>query len=70
MSVTTQVQVQGMTCQHCVTAVTEEVSAIGGVSAVDVDLSSGEVLITSDLPLEHDLIESAITEAGYTLAVT
>ena len=68
MSVTTQVQVTGMTCQHCVNAVSEEVSALAGVSAVDVDLDSGAVTITSDEPLTPVALEAAITEAGYTLS--
>ncbi len=38
---TTVWTVQGMTCSHCVAAVTEEVSAIPGVTAVEVDLESG-----------------------------
>ena len=45
---TTVWTVQGMTCGHCVAAVTEEVSAIPGVTAVDVDLESGRVTVTAD----------------------
>ena len=67
MSVITEVTVVGMTCQHCVTAVTEEVSAVSGVSAVDVDLSSGRVLITSESALVDADIAAAVAEAGYEL---
>ena len=42
--------VVGMTCGHCVNAVTEEVSAVPGVTAVDVDLASGGLTVTSDAP--------------------
>ena len=62
--------VQGMTCEHCVNAVTEEVSAIPGVQEAAVDLSSGSLTVTSADPIDFDRIESAVDEAGdYTVAV-
>ena len=51
MAVTTIYTVTGMTCGHCVSAVTEEISAIDGVGDVRVDLGSGAVTVTSDAPL-------------------
>ena len=68
MSVTTEYVVSGMHCQHCVTSVTEEVSAIPGVTDVHVDLDSGELVVTSDIDLFFSDIEAAIDEAGYTVA--
>ena len=68
---TTTFAVSGMTCAHCVAAVTEEVSALSGVSAVDVDLNAGgasQVTVTSNAPLSLDAIREAVDEAGYTLA--
>jgi copper chaperone len=68
---TTTFAVSGMTCAHCVAAVTEEVSALSGVSAVDVDLNVGgesRVTVTSSGPLSLDAIREAVDEAGYTLA--
>lgn len=65
MSTTTTVTVTGMTCGHCVASVREEVSELAGVSAVDVDLASGRVDITSDAPLDADDIARAVAEAGY-----
>jgi len=68
---TTTFAVSGMTCAHCVAAVTEEVSALSGVSAVDVDLKVGgasQVTVTSSGPLSLDAIREAVDEAGYTLA--
>ena len=62
--------VEGMTCAHCVSSVTEEVSGIGGVSGVAVQLEVGgasRVEVTSDAPVMIDDIRAAITEAGYTL---
>jgi copper ion binding protein len=64
---TTTWSVEGMTCQHCVNAVTQEVSAIAGVTAVAVDLESGQVSITSEDALETDDVAAAIDEAGYIL---
>ena len=60
--------VTGMTCQHCVASVTEELSAIDAVTAVDVDLSTGAVTVTSDRTLGADEVAAAVTEAGYALS--
>lgn len=61
--------VSGMTCGHCVKAVTEEVSEIAGVTDVKVDLESGRLDITSDAPIDFDRIVEAVSEAGdYTVA--
>jgi copper chaperone CopZ len=67
MSTTSRYTVVGMTCAHCVAAVTEEVSAIGGVTAVAVDLSTGDLTVTSDAPLDLTALEAAVDEAGYEL---
>ena len=64
---TTVWTVQGMTCGHCVAAVTEEVSAIDGVTAVEVDLASGRVTVTADADPAPDAMLAAVDEAGYTL---
>ena len=60
--------VVGMTCSHCVAAVTEEVGQIPGVSDIDVDLGTGGVSITSDRELRSDMVRDAVEEAGYELA--
>ena len=60
--------VTGMTCEHCVASVTEEISEIDGVRAVRVDLATGKVDVTSDQPLSPDAVRDAVTEAGYQLA--
>jgi copper chaperone CopZ len=56
--------VTGMTCGHCVKAVTEEVSAVPGVSRADVDLATGALVVTSDAPVDFDRIVEAVAEAG------
>ncbi|MEU3452332.1 cation transporter [Micromonospora sp. NPDC006766] len=65
--ITTTYQVQGMTCGHCVSAVSAEVGAIPGVSDVQVDLATGQVTVTSASPLDTDTVRAAVDEAGYDL---
>ncbi len=70
MSITT-IQVTGMTCDHCVAAVNEELVALKGVTEVTVDLVAGgtsTVTIRSDAPLEPSTVAEAVDEAGYTVA--
>jgi len=66
---TTVWTVTGMTCGHCVKAVTEEVAALPGVTGVDVDLESGRVTVTADADADPDAaaMTAAVDEAGYTL---
>ena len=62
--------VTGMTCGHCVAAVTRELRRLEGVSAVEVDLNAGgpsRVTVTSTAPLPEDAVRSAVDEAGYDL---
>ena len=70
MSTTTTYTVTGMTCGHCVSAVTEEVSQLPGVRDVTVDLATGAVTVTSDEQLERAAVAAAVDEAGYQLAET
>ena len=60
--------VTGMTCGHCVTAVTEEVSAIEGVESVEVDLETGAVTVTAAADPTREQMAAAVDEAGYVLA--
>ena len=60
--------VVGMTCGHCVTAVTEEVSQVPGVTSVDVDLPSGGLTVTSAAPVDESAVRAAVEEAGYEVA--
>jgi copper chaperone len=60
--------VTGMTCAHCVNAVTEELGAVPGVTDVQVDLESGAVTVTSDSPVDDAAVAAAVDEAGYALA--
>ncbi len=67
MAVRTTYTVTGMTCGHCVKAVTEEVSKLAGVQEVNVDLESGQVTVLSHQPLSEEDVRAAIDEAGYEL---
>lgn len=57
--------VTGMTCEHCVASVTEEISEIAGVRSVDVDLASGAVTVSGDAPVDDTAVRAAVREAGY-----
>ncbi|MFC0548321.1 heavy-metal-associated domain-containing protein [Kutzneria chonburiensis] len=59
--------VQGMTCGHCVSSVTEEVTDVAGVSHVDVDLATGRLTVVSDADVPAADIRAAVEEAGYQL---
>jgi copper ion binding protein len=65
MSSETTITVTGMTCDHCVRAVREELSQLEGVSDVDVDLASGRVRICVDSPVDDAAVRAAVEEAGY-----
>ena len=62
--------VAGMTCGHCVSSVTEEVSELSGVDAVEVDLASGRVTVTSATALDEAAVAAAVSEAGFSLAAS
>ena len=59
--------VGGMTCEHCVRAVTDELTKIDGVEGVDIDLATGRVAVRSDQPLDDATVAAAVDEAGYEL---
>ena len=72
MSTTATYRVDGMTCAHCVSAVTSELTALDGVEEVSVDLDAGgtsTVSVTSAATLSDDQVAGALDEAGdYRLA--
>ncbi|UJW29980.1 heavy-metal-associated domain-containing protein [Saccharothrix sp. AJ9571] len=63
----TSYHVTGMTCDHCVRAVTEEVGKVDGVTGVVVDLPTGTITVTSAQELNTDDVRAAVDEAGYEL---
>ncbi|RMI39539.1 cation transporter [Streptomyces triticirhizae] len=62
--------VEGMTCAHCVSAVTAEVGALSSVGEVTVDLASGRMRVVSGEPLADAAVAEAVEEAGYRLVST
>ncbi|MCY1157339.1 MAG: copper chaperone [Citricoccus sp.] len=69
---TTDIKINGMTCDHCVMSVTEELSVLPGVTGVEVDLVAGGTsvaTVTSEgrPPAPEDL-QAAVEEAGYAVA--
>ena len=68
---TTTLKISGLTCEHCVAHVTEELEALDGVKDVSVLLNKGgqsTVTVLSDIRLDHAALAEAIDEAGdYTL---
>lgn len=70
MTTTATYRVEGMSCEHCVRAVSTEVGRIEGVRTVEVDLDGGSVAVTSDGPLADADVRAAVDEAGYTVLAT
>ncbi|AUI52900.1 MULTISPECIES: heavy-metal-associated domain-containing protein [Arthrobacter] len=64
----TRVGISGMTCNHCIASVTEELMELDGVEIVTIDLNKDGIStasITSGMALDPDKISDAVTEAGY-----
>ncbi|WP_369916093.1 heavy-metal-associated domain-containing protein [Plantactinospora sp. KBS50] len=65
MSVASRYTASGMTCEHCVRAVSGAISSLAGVESVVVDLASGRVDVRSQAPLERSEVERVMQDAGY-----
>lgn len=65
MSTTSTYTVTGMTCSHCVASVREEVTKVDGVSAVDVELATGTVIVQAEGQVDRAAVVAAVDEAGY-----
>lgn len=59
--------VTGMTCDHCVRSVTEEIGGIDGVTGVVVDLPTGRVTVRGSRDIDVADLRGAVEEAGYEL---
>lgn len=68
MSHSSTYTVTGMTCEHCVASVTEEVEGLTGVERVEVVLETGELTIDSTRRLDESDVKGAVETAGYQLA--
>ncbi|GAA1219350.1 heavy-metal-associated domain-containing protein [Kitasatospora nipponensis] len=66
-ALTTVYEVQGMTCGHCKEAVTKAVTALDGVTGVEVDVATGRVTVGSTYALDDAAVRGAVDDAGYEL---
>ena len=64
---TSHYTVVGMTCDHCVASVSEEVSEVPGVETVQVELATGALTITTTQPVPDAAVKAAVEDAGYQL---
>jgi copper chaperone len=65
---TRSLEVTGMTCDHCASAVRAEISKLAGITAVEVDVATGGVRIAGNRLPDDAALRAAIEEAGYNLA--
>ncbi|TVQ97908.1 MAG: copper chaperone [Desulfovibrionales bacterium] len=63
----TTIKVAGMSCQHCVNAVTKALSGIDGIQDVEVSLEKGEARFTEAKPVSQDALREALKKAGHDL---
>lgn len=63
----TTIKIKGMSCQHCVMAVTKALGAIEGVKDVHVDLQKGEASFAEEKRVDRALIRERIAKAGFEL---
>jgi copper chaperone len=61
------INIKGMSCQHCVKAVTKALSEITGIKDVQVDLARGEAAFDEARPIDQELLRERIKQAGYEL---
>lgn len=61
------ISIKGMTCGHCEGRVTAELLKISGVTGVVASAEKANATITSDAPLDAQLIDSAVRQAGYSV---
>lgn len=70
MSTISTYVVTGMSCEHCVASVREEIGKLDGVESVEVELASRVVTVESDRPLDPAAVSEAVDEAGYEVVGT
>lgn len=64
---TRTIKVKGMSCMHCVKAITKALEEIQGVDRVQVDLNSGEVTFEEAAPLDAGILQDKVKKAGFEL---
>ena len=61
------IKIKGMSCNHCVAAVTKALNEIEGLSDVSVNLEKGEASFEESTPIEKAAIQEAVKKAGFEL---
>ncbi|HDQ39756.1 MAG TPA: copper chaperone [Desulfonatronum sp.] len=61
----TTITIKGMSCQHCVSAVTKALSGIDGIQDVQVSLEKDQATFTETRPVDPEVIRTAVKKAGY-----
>ena len=67
MSEKTLLKIEGMSCQHCVNAVSEALGGLAGVEKVKVDLKKGEARVRHGVDVDLQAMKDAVAEAGFTV---
>jgi copper chaperone len=62
------IKIEGMSCNHCVMAVTKALSGIDGIGNVKVDLAKGEATFDEAKPVDRAIIRERIKKAGFEVA--
>jgi len=60
-----RIKIEGMSCQHCVAAVTKALGSIEGIDNVKVDLEAGEAAFEERTPVDPEIIREKIEDEGY-----
>lgn len=60
-----KIKIEGMSCQHCVMAVTKALGSIPGIKNLKVDLPSGEATFENSQNVDRARIRKAVKDAGY-----
>ena len=61
----TTIKIKGMSCDHCVRAVSKVLNSIEGIKNVKVDLAKGEATFIEEKPVDVNMIKEQIKKAGY-----
>lgn len=59
------IKIKGMSCQHCVMAVTKALGALDGIQNVQVDLKTGVATYDEAKPVDAKVVADAVKKAGY-----
>ena len=64
----TTIKIKGMSCKHCVMAVTKALGGIDGIRDVQVDLEKGEAAFSEEKPIDRAIVRERIVKAGFDIA--